>query len=135
MICFILHIIKQINTMNAEKMIFTTARGSNIPLEYPFVFHTQFPALEGMRLSLLIKDDPRFELIESFNKFISGYKIEYCKVKITNVCIYKHEQELHDKYTGVECCLSIVSSNNENIIVGDLEPQRGVRAVLIPEKL
>ena len=121
--------------MNSENLTFTTARGSTIPLEYPFVFHTQFPALEGMSLSSVIKDDPRFELLEKFNKMIGGYKIEYCKVKITSNYKYKHEQEIHEKYTGVECCLSIVSSINENIIAGDLEPQYRARAVLIPEKL
>ena len=116
-------------------MSFTTAGGSTNPLEYPFVFHTQFPAPEGMSLSSVIKDDPRFELIDNFNKMIGGYKIEYCNVKITSNYKYKHEQEIHEKYTGVECCLSIVSSINENIIAGDLEPQNKRRAVLIPEKL
>lgn len=121
--------------MNIESLTFTTARGSLIQLEYPFVFHTQFPALHGMSLSLVIKDDPRFELLEKFNKMIGGYKIEYYKVKITSHYKYKHEKEIHDKYAGVECYLSIVSSNNENIIAGDLEPQCRARAVLIPEKL
>ena len=121
--------------MNSENLTFTTARGSKIPLEYPIVFHTRFPVLSGLNLLLLIKDDKRFEYIDSFNKNINGYKIEYCKVKIKKNCIYKHEQEIHDKYAGVECCLSIVSSNNENIIEGDLEPQHKARAVLIPEKM
>ena len=114
---------------------FQTARGSIIDLEFPAKWHTEMPGVSSLNLTSLISSDTRFEYLETEYKNIGGYKIEYCKVKITDKHRYLEEKELHQKYANKICYLSIVTSNDEPLLGGDLEPQIPVRAVLIPEKM
>ena len=121
--------------MTLKELKFITGNGTLINLEYPFKFHTIFPALSSMNITNLIKKDKRFEYIETIYKNINGYKIEYCKVSITDKCKFESEKIIHDQYKGKICYLSVVSSKNEQIIPGDLEPSLNIRAVLVPEKI
>jgi len=114
---------------------FKTARGSVIDLEFPAKWHTKMPALWSLNLTSLISNDIRFKYLSTEYKNIVGNKIEYCKVKITDKHKYLDEKELHEKFANKICYLTIVTSNNEPILEGDLEPHRSVRAVLIPEKV
>lgn len=50
------------------------------------------PALSSLNMTSLIKDDMRFEHLETFFKKINGYNIEYCKVKITDKVKYEEEK-------------------------------------------
>ena len=121
--------------MNQENLTFTTARGSVIPLEYPIKFHTIFPELWSMNFTSIVKEDKRFDYIETVFKNINGYKIEYCKVNITDHVEYEDEEYIHREYHGKTCYLTLVTSNDENIKNNDLEPNRKQRTVIIPEKL
>ena len=58
--------------MNQENLTFTTARGSVIPLEYPIKFHTIFPELWSMNFTSIVKEDKRFDYIETVFKNING---------------------------------------------------------------
>ena len=88
-----------------------------------------------MNITNLIKEDKRFNYIETIYKNINGYKIEYCKVSITDKCKYESERFIHDQYKGKICYLSVVSSKDEEIITGDLDPSFNMRSVLVPEKI
>ena len=114
---------------------FQTARGSIIDLEFPAKWHTIMPAVESLSLTSLISSDDRFEYLATDFKIIGGYKIEYCKVRITDKHTYLQEKELHQKYANKICYLTIVTSNNEPILDGDLEANLLQRAVIIPEKI
>tara|TARA_A100001015_G_C14819962_1_gene644263 strand:+ start:199 stop:564 length:366 start_codon:yes stop_codon:yes gene_type:complete len=121
--------------MNKDNLTYTTAGGSTINLEFPAKFHTIMPALSSLNMTSLIKDDMRFEHLETFYKKINGYNIEYCKVKITDKVKYDEEKEYHEKYKNKICYLTVVSSNDEPLYKGDLEPSYLNRAVFLPEKL
>ena len=103
---------------------FTTARGSKIPLQFKKVFHTVFPALQGFNLTSYVKGDKRFEYLDTYWKTINGHKIEYCKVMVDLGTIDK-----------TVCFLTAVSSNQEKLLPGDLEPQFHDRIVLVPERV
>ena len=100
--------------------VFTTARGSRIPLQFHKVFHTIFPALQGFNLTSYVKGDKRFEYLGTHWKTIDGHRIEYCKVNLDN---------------GTTCYLTAVTSNQETLLPGDLEPQYRDRIVLVPERV
>lgn len=121
--------------MNKENLTFTTARGSTIPLEYPIKFHTIYPALWAMNLTSVVKEDERFNYIETVMKEINGYNIEYCKASISTNMKYKDEQYIHDEYCGKICYFTMVTSANESLKDSDLEPLRRHRAVIIPENI
>ena len=109
---------------------FKTARGSVIELAFAAKWHTKYPAMWAMNFTALIKEDDRFEYLSTEYKYIGRNKIEYCKVKIINKHTY-----LHEKHANKICYLTLVTSNEETILEGDLEPQRSIRAVIIPEKV
>ena len=103
---------------------FTTARGSRIPLQFHKVFHTIFPALQGFNLTSYVKGDKRFEYLGTYWKTIDGHRIEYCKALVDVGTIDK-----------TACYLTAVTSNQEALLPGDLEPQCHDRIVLVPERV
>lgn len=130
------------NTIKTKKLIkntimstFTTARGTVIELDFDAKWHTKFPGLWSMDFSKIIEEDDRFEYLSTIEKYIGGQKIEYCKVRITDKHAYENEKELHERYVNKICYLTLVTSNNEELLDGDLEPKIEQRAVIIPEKV
>ena len=97
-----------------ENLIFTTARGSQIPLQYPISWEAIFPALDACNYTENLKNDNRFEYIGEKNIQYEHTFIVHYYVKIND------GSEFQDK----KCCLSLVTA----MIRGE------ARTALIPEK-
>ena len=103
---------------------FMTARGAQISLQFEAMWRTPFPALDGINLTSYIQEDDRFEYLGKKKIWLDAVvPIDHYHVKIREEGLHKDKR----------CCLTAVTHLDETV-EGDLEPQRSVRTVLVPEK-